>query len=255
MKTVAVIQARMGSTRLPGKVMLPLASDHVLTHVVQRVGAADRVDEVVVATTETTGDDIVARYADRAGARVFRGSEPDVLDRVYGAAGRADADVVARITADCPLISPEVIDAVVEARERTGADYCANVLERTFPRGLDVEAFTFDSLEAVHEVATDPHYREHVTPYYREAEDRFAVHNVPSTAVFEQPALQNRSDLRLTLDTADDYELLRTVYDRVTFDSLLSVGEVVEFVDENDLEHLNAAVEQKDPTDASGDQG
>lgn len=253
MKTVAVIQARMGSTRLPGKVMLPLDGEPVLAHDVQRIETATRVDETVVATSERTADDIVARYAERAGATVFRGSESDVLGRMYGAASEAGADVVVRITADCPLVAPTVIDAVVDTLSTEGFDYASNTAERTFPRGLDVEAFGFDSFERVDAEATEPHHREHVTPYYREHPDVFETGNVTSEEVFEEARLVDRTDLRLTLDEADDYELLRAVYEGVPFDGVLPFGEAVGYVDEHGLGDTNATVEQKEVSDASGD--
>jgi spore coat polysaccharide biosynthesis protein SpsF len=244
MHVCAVIQARMSSTRLPGKVMLPLADRHVLTQDVSRVSASG-VDEVVVATSDLKADDIVARYAERAGATVFRGSESDVLGRMYGAATRSGADIVVRITADCPLISPTVIDGVVDRLVETGADYCSNTLDRSFPRGLDTEAVTFESFERVAEEATESSHREHVMPYYHANTERFERVNLSSEEVFDEPWMQNRDDLRLTLDEADDYEVLREVYDNVPSDGLIDIRDAVEYVDENDLMSLNAGVEQK----------
>ncbi|OYR76204.1 hypothetical protein DJ84_22725 [Halorubrum ezzemoulense] len=164
---------------------------------------------------------------------------------MYRAACSANADVIVRITGDCPLIDPETIDTVV--REVTNGDiqYAANIFERTFPRGLDVEAFTFESFELVHEEATEPHHCEHVTPYYREQEDLFSTKSVTSEDVFDEPQFQRRGDLRLTLDEADDYELLRTIYENVPFDKVLPIREAIRYVDENDLMELNASVEQK----------
>jgi spore coat polysaccharide biosynthesis protein SpsF len=225
--------------------MLPLDGDHVLTHDIRRTDSAEIVDEVVVATSTETADDIVARYASRAGATVFRGSESNVLDRMFRAAAQADADVVVRLTADCPLIAPDVIDGVVARLDETRVDYAANILERTFPRGLDVEAFTFESFERVHEESTEPHHREHVTPYYREREDQFTYASVTSAAVFDNPRMQDRTDIRLTLDEADDYELLRRVYEDLDWSDGLDIRDVVDHIDANDLAELNRNVEQK----------
>lgn len=240
-----VIQARMGSTRLPGKVMLPLADDHALVHDVRRVGAANSIDDIVVATSKEKQDDIIARYAKRAGAIVHRGSESDVLDRMYQAARKEGADTIVRITGDCPLIDPETIDAVVEPVVKGRADYAANIFERTFPRGLDVEAFTFESFERVYEGATKKRHREHVTPYYREQTDQFETVSVTSDTVFDDDRFQNRDDLRLTLDEADDYEVLREIYENVPFDEILPVRDAIRYVDEHDLMTLNASVSQK----------
>lgn len=244
-KTVAIIQARMGSTRLPGKVMLPLDGSHVLTHDVRRVSRADTIDEVVVATSTKTADDIVARYADRAGATVFRGSEDDVLDRMFSAATEADAETVVRITGDCPLIDPDVIDTVVDRLVTEGVDYCSNTFERTFPRGLDAEVFTYESFEYVYEEAKEPHHREHVTPYYRESNDRFNLVSVTSEEVFDELWMQDRADLRLTLDEADDYELLREVYDQIEYDDMLSIKDAVSVIDDQNLQKWNSDVKQK----------
>lgn len=251
MNTVGIIQARMGSTRLPGKVMLPLAGEHVLIRDIVRVRAAEAVDEVVVATSEKTADDIVARYAQRAGASVFRGSESDVLGRMFNAAEQAEADIVVRITGDCPLIDPETITTTVKHLQSEQAAYCSNTIERTFPRGLDVEAFTFESFRHVHDEATEPHHREHVTPYYRDNPERFTLASVSSENVFDKDSLQHREDLRLTLDEADDYELLREIHDRVEFDELLPVRDAIATVDQHNLSQLNAAIEQKKVTDES----
>lgn len=246
MKVVTVIQARMGSSRLPGKVMLPLAGKHVLTHDVRRTSSSTVVDDVVVATSRKDSDDIVARYGSRSGATVHRGSETNVLSRVFEAADRVNADVVVRVTGDCPLVDPETLTDVTQPILSDGADYAANILERTFPRGLDVEAFTFESFERVHEEATDPHHREHVTPYYRENPDEFDVVNVTSDEVFDDPQFRDRSDLRLTLDEADDYEVLREVYENVDYDGILPVRDAIRYVDDHDLMSLNESVEQKE---------
>lgn len=245
MRTVAIIQARMGSTRLPGKVMLPLDGEHILTHDIHRTSAADTVDDVVVATSTETADDIIARYAERAGATVHRGSESDVLERMFQAAKREDADVVVRITGDCPLIAPDVIDRVVERLIETDADYSTNILERTFPRGLDVESFTFESFRRVYKEVTGSFYREHVTPYYREQNDLFNCTSVTSTDVFDSSRLQNRTDLRLTLDEADDYELLRQVYQGINWTGILPIQDAIDYIDANDLATVNKNVEQK----------
>jgi spore coat polysaccharide biosynthesis protein SpsF len=225
--------------------MLPLGSDHAITHTVRRVKAARFVSNTIVATSKETPDDIVVRYASRSGANVFRGSESDVLERIYEAAYSENADVIVRITGDCPLIDPTTIDMVVQKVIEEDVQYAANIFDRTFPRGLDVEAFSFESFEHVHDEATEPHHREHVTPYYREQEDMFSTESVTSEDVFDEPQFQNRGDLRLTLDEADDYEVLRTIYENVSFDDILPIREAIRYVEENDLIELNADVEQK----------
>jgi spore coat polysaccharide biosynthesis protein SpsF len=242
---VGIIQARMGSSRLPGKMMLPLAGTPTITHVVRRVQRASTLDAVVVATSEGTQDDILGLYADRTGADVHRGSEMDVLGRMFDAASKYDPSVVVRLTGDCPLLPPECIDAVVSALERTGAAYASTVLERTFPRGFAAEAFTFSSFEYVEEHAQEPYQREHVTPYYRTDGGEFETVSVTSDAVFDDPRYRDRTDLRLTLDEAFDYELLDRIYEGVAFDGILPARAAIDYVDEEGLGSVNAGVEQR----------
>lgn len=244
-KTAAIIQARMGSSRLPGKMMLPLAGSLVLYHDINRVSAAKTVDETIVATTNAKADDIIARYADQFGATVYRGSEEDVLGRMIDAADTTEADVVVRITGDCPLISPEVIDAIVSERRRLGSDYCSNTLQRTFPRGLDTEVVTFESLSEVHELASEPEDREHVTRYYHTNSEQFDCANFTSKQVFDEPQFENRSDIRITLDEAGDYEVLREIYENVRFDNILDIREAIKHVDDQNLMKLNENITQK----------
>ena len=205
MSTVAIIQARTGSTRLPGKVLLELLGEPVLAHVVHRVGRARLVDATVVATTEASGDDAIERVAADYGWTVFRGSEDDLTGRYLGAARMAAADRVIRITSDCPLVDPGVIDEVVTALGRDDADYASNCIEpRTFPRGLDVEAMTMDALERADREDADPASREHATPWIYRHPDRFRLAAVRSAV--------DHSGQRWTLDTPEDFELIRRIY-------------------------------------------
>jgi spore coat polysaccharide biosynthesis protein SpsF len=235
----------MGSTRLPGKVMLPLAGDHVLARDIRRVAVAETLDDVVVATSNKKADDIVAQYAKREGATVYRGDEKDVLERILRAAMQASADRIVRITGDCPLVSPSVIDSVVRRHSEAEAEYCSNVLKRTFPRGLDVEVVSGTSLKSVESIATESRYREHVTLYYHDNPSQFALANITSDEVFDEPWMQDRTDLRLTLDEADDYEVLREIYDNVPFDDIVDVKDAIRYVDEHDLMEINENVAQK----------
>jgi len=203
-RTVAVIQARTGSTRLPGKVLLPLGGTTVLEHVLARVGRAP-VDAAVVATTTLADDDPIVAMAAAHDWPVVRGSEVDLLERYLDAAREHDADIVVRITSDCPLVDPEVIGDVIATRERERADYASNSLEpRTFPRGLDVEVVTREALERAGREDQDPASREHATPYiYRHPE------------AFRLAGLWLPTDLshhRWTLDTPEDYALIERIY-------------------------------------------
>jgi spore coat polysaccharide biosynthesis protein SpsF (cytidylyltransferase family) len=198
MTTVAVIQARSGSTRFPRKVLAPLQGRPMLAHIVERVSRARLVDRVVVATTDGRGDDDVASLATALGAGVTRGSEDDVLSRYVLAAREHDADVIVRITADCPLTDPVIVDAVLQARANESADYASNEEPATFPEGYDCEVFTAACLARVDREATLPYEREHVTVRIREHLDDFITAHVA-----HDPDL---SWMRLTVDVAADLD-------------------------------------------------
>lgn len=244
---VAIIQARMGSTRLPGKVLLPLDCDHVLTHDVRRVCAAESIDDVVIATSTENADDAIEQFGTDHEVPVHRGSETNVQQRMFDAATEHDADVVVRITGDCPLIDPETIDEVVSHVRSGNASYASNTIRRTFPRGLDVEAFTYKSFGQVVSAASTNAEREHVTPYYRNHPDEFDLINVTSDEVFDDKQYRNRTDLRLTLDEAADYRLLQRIYDDIQNPHILPIREIIEHVDAENLAEINRHVRQKKP--------
>ena len=201
---LAIIQARMGSSRLPGKVLLDLAGRPVLWHAVSRVQKARLVDQVLVATTDQPSDEPIRRFCTEQAVQCFGGSEQDVLDRFVQAArfaGATESDAIVRITADCPLIDPDVIDMVVAAYRQTGADYVSNVQPPTFPDGLDVEVFCFSALLTAWREAKLVSEREHVTPYLRNHPEKFSTHNVTHDT--------DLSALRWTLDEPADYALLQ----------------------------------------------
>lgn len=204
-RVVAIVQARMGSTRLPGKVMLPLAGKPMIHHVVERVRWVPELDEVVVATSTLEQEQPLVEYLQAMGVPVFRGSEHDVLERYYLAAQAYDADVIIRITADCPLISSRVTSGVVRAfLACNDCDYVSNTLERTFPRGLDTEVVRFSALERAHWEATTPSEREHVTPYIWKQPERFRIQQYRGEV--------DLSTLRWTVDTPEDFEFARRVF-------------------------------------------
>ena len=207
MRTVAIVQARMGSSRLPGKVLRDIAGDTMLARVVQRLRTARSIDQIVIATTTTAADDAVVREAGRLGVGVHRGSETNVLARYVDAANAWRADVVVRVTADCPLLDPGVVDAVVEALFISPADYTSNTHQRTFPRGLDVEAMHHDTLDRIGRLGLSAASREHVTAFIMESPELFAVRQVCAD--------QDDSDLRWTVDTDEDLALVRTLYERL----------------------------------------
>jgi glutamate-1-semialdehyde aminotransferase/spore coat polysaccharide biosynthesis protein SpsF (cytidylyltransferase family) len=205
--TVAIVQARMGATRFPGKVLAAIAGRPMLGHVVERVRRAKLVDRVAVATSENSLDDAVAAFCATEEIDCFRGSERDVLDRYYRAAREFAADIVVRITADCPLIDPELIDAVIQTRIKEGCDYATNTLGASYPDGLDVEVFSFAALEQTWRAAMLQADREHVTSYIVNS-GAFRIADVPSgTAALGQ--------LRWTVDHPQDLDFVRAVYARL----------------------------------------
>lgn len=165
-RTGVIVQARIGSSRLPGKVLMRLGDRTVLAHVLERCLAICGIDVVCCAVPDGPADDRVAEEARRSGAEVFRGSETDVLDRYYRAAATFRLDVILRVTADCPLLDPGVCGDVLSLRSAAGADYVCNNLPPSWPHGLDCEAMTFAWLERAAHEASQPYEREHVTPSY-----------------------------------------------------------------------------------------
>jgi spore coat polysaccharide biosynthesis protein SpsF len=239
MRTVAIVQARMGSSRLPGKVMKLLANRSVLAHTLERVKAIPNIDTVIVATTTLAQDEVIVREAKRCGCEVFCGSEDDVLSRYYGAAIAGKADIVVRVTSDCPVFDPVVAKKVVEIFHAEKADYASNTLERSFPRGLDVEVFTMAALSAAFHEAVLPEQREHVTPFLYGKSERFQL------VVYR--AEQDYSRYRWTLDTEEDWALIQEIYSRLYHkDELFDWSQVLKLMQEcPELTELNAHIEQK----------
>jgi spore coat polysaccharide biosynthesis protein SpsF len=207
MNRVIIVQARMTSTRLPGKVLADLGGRPMLARQIERLRHCRQVDQIVIATTVNATDDPVAALAEDEKLTCCRGSENDVLSRYVEAARVCRADIVIRITADCPMIDAEITDQVIkELIDHTGScEYACNILERTYPRGLDVEALTRDALERCHREATSAEDREHVTLFIRrDLIGLFACRSIRD--------YQDNSDLRWTVDTQTDLELIRRIY-------------------------------------------
>lgn len=244
MKTVAIIQARMGSARLPGKVLRSLRGKSILGHVIDRVRSSEAIDEMVVATTDLPADDALAALVPTLGVTLFRGSEDDVLSRYYFAARAAKADTVIRVTSDCPLFNGGVLRTMIEefaAARRRGEqlDYLSNTLTRTYPRGLDAEIFDFAALERTQREATQPFEREHVTPYIYCHPERFALRN--------HAGAPDLSHQRWTLDTDDDWQLIEAIYAALYRpDRLFGTEEILDLLDRQPtLVALNAHIVQK----------
>lgn len=209
MNIAVITQARVGSTRLPGKIMKEILGKTILIHDLDRIKEMKTINKIVVATTDLEKDDIivktVTRYDNNIG--IYRGSERDVLDRYYKASIEFNADVIVRITSDCPLIDPRISDLVVETFLKNESDYCCNNMPRTYPHGLDTETFSFETLERAWKEAHTPYEREHVTPYIVDNQDKFKMINVRNNV--------DLSRLRWTLDYPEDFEFIAEIYKRL----------------------------------------
>ena len=239
---VCIIQARMGSSRLPGKVLKDICGKPMLAWVVERVRLARTVDQVVVATTADIGDDLIAAYCQANQIECFRGDVFDVLDRYYQAARRYGAGVVVRVTADCPLIDPQLIDQAVKELRRRGLDFTANRLpppfKRTYPIGLDVEVATMTALSEAWKNADQAHEREHVMPY---------LYSGP--AVYNTSVLNAEADYgaqRWTVDTPEDLEFMQRLAELLGCRMDFSWRDVLALVEAHpELSEINADVRHK----------
>jgi spore coat polysaccharide biosynthesis protein SpsF len=206
MKTIATIEARMTSTRLPGKVLAPCEGKPMLELMVERLRHVPQLDGIVVATTTNATDDPVEALCRRLGIGWWRGSEDDVLQRVLDAARAHKADVIIELTGDCPLIDPAIVSRVIEAYRAAPVDYCSNVLTRSWPIGMDTQIFATDVLADVARRTDDVNDHEHVSLFiYRHPE-------IYSLRGIEAPAAEHRPELRLTLDTPEDLQVIRAIF-------------------------------------------
>lgn len=251
-RTVAIIQARMGSTRLPGKIMMDLSGSPVLAHVIGRVGQMKTLDDIIIATTNAPADDIVAAFADKMGVLSFRGSESDVLSRYYHAAAENGAETIVRITSDCPVYDPGIGDAIVRFYHAHHFDIVTNAGgitgTRTFPPGTDTEIFSMKRLTDAFQNASLSYQREHVTPYIYEM--------FPDT-VYHYNSEQDCSHLRLTLDTPEDYNLISIIYNQLYQNGQpFSLKEIIALYHRSpEIFVVNQHVQQKQYTSAAPLQG
>ena len=240
MRIVVVVQARMASTRLPGKVLMPLANRPLLYRLLERVAAARTPSAVVVATTADRHDDVIAAVAEDAGVACVRGHPTDLLDRHYSAAVTCRADVVVKIPSDCPLIDPGVIDRVIGhyTTHADDVDFVSNLHPPTYPDGNDVEIMPIGVLETAWREATSPHEREHTTPFIWERPERFRVLNVEWESGFDYSSTH-----RWTIDYPEDYQFLAAVYEALWSDNapIFSLRDVLSLIEAHpDIHAINA---------------
>ncbi|NJN96690.1 MAG: NTP transferase domain-containing protein [Anaerolineales bacterium] len=238
MKTVAIVQARMASTRLPGKVLAEIAGQPMLYHVIQRTQQTKNLDLVVVATSTNQADDAIAQFCQTANLPFFRGSENDVLDRYYQTAHHFEADTIVRLTADCPLLDPEVIAKVVQTFQVGAFDYVSNTLKCTYPDGLDTEVFSLTALTQAWQEALLNSEREHVTPYIWKNPTKFRLGNVVGE--------RDLSALRWTIDEPQDLAFVRAVYEHLGSDSF-GMAAILNLLETHPhLSETNAAFERNE---------
>lgn len=249
-KVAVIIEARMSSTRLPGKVLKEIGGKPVLEILTERLARAEFIDEIVVATTINDSDDAIENLCNRLNVKVFRGSEEDVLGRVTGAAEFVNADIIVEITGDCPLMDPKVIDKLINVYLENYPlyDYVTNIgyvnnEAREIPIGMDVRVFTYKDLKYISEITEDPEDREHVSLYFfRTGKDKYKLYNVKTPDKWKR-----NYNIRLTLDTKEDFEVIKIIYEELSKEKAeFNLEDILNFLDSNRyVTEINSEVLQK----------
>jgi len=237
MKVIVIIQARMASSRLPGKILKSLGNVDVLTYGIERCRVIHGVDEVIVATSELAQDDAIANWCQNQYVAYFRGSEEDVLDRFVQCAKMFKPDFVIRVTSDCPFVDYEMASEIVELMKKDPSDIV--IIDGHLPRGLAVEMLSYEALLRIHELGKEPRHREHVTYYAYEYAEQFKA------ITYKAPKDRQAPEFRITLDTKEDYDLISAVAKHFK-SPLISSAEVIRYLQEKPkVAILNAHIEQK----------
>lgn len=241
MKVVAIIQARMGSTRLPGKVLMRVMGKPLFQYQLERLKRSKRIDQIIVASTTNVIDQPIIDLCYQLGIQTFRGSEEDVLERYFEAAKYFKADVIVRLTSDCPLIDPEIMDRIIGnfIDNYPEYHYVSNTIDRTFPRGMDVEVFSYFALEKAFEEGKEEIHREHVTPFIYLNPSRFSINQIKEN--------KDLSQFRWTVDTHEDFLLIEKIieelYKRKPY---FSIHEILRLMETKpDWILINGHIEQK----------
>lgn len=238
----AIVQARMASIRLPGKALMDIGGEKpALWHIINRLRAAKKLDDIILAIPDTKENDVLEKFAVENRAHFFRGSENDVLSRYYQAAKKFGCDTIVRVTADNPLVDPGIIDMFIEKHQQSGADYTSNKLVHTFPWGLDAEVVSFVALEKAHQKAAEDYQKEHVTIYIYEHPEIFKIRDVRAQGVFCRP------ELRLTVDVEEDWQLMKEIYSHLYKPGeIINVEEAITFLDNHpEITRINVNCQQR----------
>lgn len=240
LRTSIIVQARMTSTRFPGKVLKEVLGKPLLEYQIERLCRVKMADDVIIATTLNQTDQPIVDLCEKLGVKYFRGSEEDVLSRYYYAAQEAGADVVVRVTSDCPLIDPTVIDKVIDYYKHNTYDYVSNVMQRTYPRGMDTEVFSMSALERAFREAKELPEREHVTLYLERHPELFG----PGDIAYKE----DQSRHRWTVDQEEDFQLIKLILENIYIQNPLFTLEDILMMLERHPEwvQINAEVEQKE---------
>lgn len=241
MKVLCIVQARMGSSRLAGKVIRPVQGKPLIVHTLDRLKRSKQIDRIILATSNLEQDRVLVKIALQEGVGAYAGSEQDVLDRYYQAALPEKSDIIVRCTGDCPLLDSEVTDQVIAQNLKTGKDYTSNTLIRSYPRGLDTEVFSFHALERAAKEARKESEREHVTPYLYTEPGRFLTEQVVAEPQRHDP------DLRICVDTAEDMRLVEEIFNRLYGQNpFFGIDPILELIKkEPALREINSHIEQK----------
>lgn len=239
MTVTAIIQARMGSTRLPGKILKEVEGKSLLAIQLERLQASNEIDQIVIATTIESQDDVIAQYCEQQCVKYYRGSEQDVLARYYEAAKVFGGDVIVRLTSDCPIIDGAVVDETIRYFKDNKYDYVSNTVKRIYPRGLDTEVFTFQALEKACKEAILPRDREHVTAYFYTNPELFSIGYIDKSYDY--------SEYRWTVDTEEDFELIsRIIKALYKGNPLFTLEDAIQLMEKNpNWQQINAHIEQK----------
>ena len=250
MDAIVVIQARMGSSRLPGKAVVPLDGTPALEHEINRAASIREIgrEDVVVATSHYSRDDIIEIVAKDAGAAVYRGSEENVIGRVASAVNKVGADLAVRLCGDNTMIDPGLPEKLLEKVQQDEVRYASSKFKHTFPIGHNADAFTHDMIVHAAQNTDSEYHREHIAQYFKDHRDTISSVNVTAKEIFGRefvksiPALPQ---LRLTLDEADDYRLLSRVYEGVDFERIIDTKDAIKYILDNNLHNINDDVEQQ----------
>lgn len=238
MKVLGILQARMSSTRLPGKILLPVLEKPILFRQIERLKRCQKLDHLIVATSISESDDVLEEACNDWGIELFRGSLNDVLDRFVRAARQYEPEIIVRLTGDCPLTDPLIVDEVIEYFNNNDFDYVSNCNPPTFPDGLDVEVVKYSSLLEAWKDAKSPSDREHVTPFIRNSSDRFTVGNYESSVDY--------SKYRWTVDEPDDYEFTKQIYSALYKDKPdFNMNDILAYLEKHtELNKINMHIER-----------